>query len=86
MRILIAFLMLVSTPSWGQSNGVDYGALSHSLQYLDKVWVQQPRQYENMRPQFQYRPIAPQHVPTCVQVPVYSVIDGTLLTFRTQCY
>lgn len=93
MRCIMLLFMLCGEV-FGQN--VDYQALTGSMMYLNRVWVEQPRQYQHELQMQQAAPRAvPQHgagyqapprVPTCHQVPIYSVIDGSILTYRTNCY
>lgn len=94
MKITFLILLLtIMAPSWGQDdtqtdNSTDYKALTGSLLYLNKVWVDEPAQRQNnIDAARAASPQAPlqRRVPTCFQTPVYAA-DGSLLSYNTQCY
>lgn len=99
MKTLILVLMFcIISPSWGQDEegtNIDYNAMTKSLLYLNKVWVDEPAQRQNnidvqrAAPNPYLVPQAPhveKPIPTCIQIPVYSQLDGSILTYHTQCY
>lgn len=94
MKGLILLCMIIGT-AYGddeETPKTDYGALSNSLQFLSKKWVDEPKQRDNIpAPNYRANPAFPNPlglpVPTCQIVPVYSTIPPIeVIDYKKVCF